>query len=64
MHFLIEIMFWVRRSREEGLPAFGMTKDGALTPGPACGCAGKEELVQDNPHPPPPQPYSGFFKAV
>lgn len=55
-------MFWVGRSREEGLPAFGVTKDGALTPGPACGCAGKEELVQDDlPRSPP---ALLFFKTV
>lgn len=41
----------MRRTREEALPAFGVTKDGTLTPGRACGCVGTEELVQDSPSP-------------
>lgn len=47
--FLIEILFWVRGHREEGLTAFGVTEGGTLIPGPACGCVGREELVQDPP---------------
>ena len=60
MNFLIEIIFWVRKGREEGLPAFGVTTIGVLTPGPACGCVGKEDLAQD----PLPSPTLEIFNTV